>query len=207
VTHITEPCALLAYTEPILSEKQFRERARTELRQIGAQLKGIATDREVYRKLEHEIVERNPQLQARNAFLDMVRGCYADGMTARVLRLLEPPTGDASLPRILAQLADYPELLHERVTQRELAHDAGALARAATHLRSLPLSPAAHHERTVSALASTHRTLDAALDLMLTTAQTYYWIVADSYLDLETGNAEETLSIFQFPWAAPALAE
>ena len=40
----------------------------------------------------------------------------------------------------------------------------------------------AHHERTTSALASLHKELDAALDLMIETVKTYYWIVADGYL-------------------------
>ena len=35
----------------------------------------------------------------------------------------------------------------------------------------------AHHERTLPALASLHRELDAALDRMIETVKTYYWIV------------------------------
>src|ERR1700757_939287 len=113
VTHVTDPCSWLAYTEIMLTEKQFRERARSELRQIGEQLRGLAADRDVYWKLEREIVEPNPQLKNnRSAFFDMLRGCYVDAMTARVLRLLQPADADVSLPRILEQLTKYPDLLH-----------------------------------------------------------------------------------------------
>jgi len=192
----------------MLSEKQFRERARGELRQIGEQLKGLVTDRDVYWKLEREIVQHNPQLKnGRNAFLDMVRGCYADAMTARVLRLLEPANGDASLERILGQLAEYPELRHDRISEQEFAEDRGALQRAAANLHSTALPRAAHHERTLSALASTHRELDAALDLMISTVKTYYWIITDSYIDMEVSHDDDPMSVFRFAWALPAVAK
>ena len=59
----------------MLSEKQFRERAKTELRQIGEQLMGLAVDRDIYTKFEHEIVQNNPQLGGdRSEFIDMLRG-------------------------------------------------------------------------------------------------------------------------------------
>ena len=192
----------------MLSEKQFRERARTELRQIGDQLKALASDRDVYWKLEREIVQPNPQLRAsRSAFLDMVRGCYVDAMTARVLRLLERADAEVSLERILGQLAAYPNLLHGRTSEQEFEHDRAALQRAAENLRSATLPRAAHHERTLSALAPTHRALDAALDLMLSVIKTYYWIVADSYLDVEVKGADDSMSIFQFAWAVPTVAK
>jgi hypothetical protein len=188
----------------MLTEKQFRERARAELLQIASQLRSIAADREIYRRFEREIIEPNPQLQARSAFLDMLRGCYADGMTTHALRLLEPPAGEPSLPHILEQLTEYPELLHDRITQREFADDRGALERAAARLHSLPASRCCHHERTIPALASTHRTLDDAIDLLLSTAKTYCWIITDSYLDLDVNDAEDALAVFQFAWAETA---
>lgn len=191
----------------MLSKKQFRERARSQLRQIGSQLRGLATDRDVYWKLEHEIVRPNPQLHdGRSAVLDMVRGCYVDGVTARVLRLLEPADGDASLPGVLAQLAEYPQILHDKITEGELADDRAALQQAAEHVVQVALPRAEHHERTLAALASAHRELDAAIDLMISTVKTYYWIVNESYIDLDVSYADDPLSIFQFAWAVPMVA-
>ena len=191
----------------MLSEKQFRERARSQLRQIGSQLRGLATDRDVYWKLEHEIVQPNPQLHyARSAVLDMVRGCYVDGVTARVLRLLEPADGDASLPAVLTQLAEYPALLHDKITERELADDRTALRQAAANVRQVALLRAEHHERTLSALSSAHRELDATIDLMISTVKTYYWIINESYIDLDVSYADDPLSIFQVAWAVPVIA-
>jgi hypothetical protein len=191
----------------MLSEKQFRERARTELRQIAGQLRGLATDRDIYWKMEGDIVASNPQLHnGRTAFLDMVRGCYIDAMTARIIRLLEPAESDVSLARVLAQLSEYPELPHDRITQQELAADRTALRQAAANVKQVTLPRAEHHERTLSALASAHRELDAAIDTMISTVKAYYWIIADSYIDLAVSHSEDPLSIFEFAWAVPAIA-
>jgi hypothetical protein len=191
----------------MLTEKQFRERTRIELLHIGEQLRALANDRDVYRKLEKEIVESNPELKkARSAFLDMLRGCYVDAMTARILRLLEPAGGDASLPHVLEQLASYPDLLHERLSQREFAQDRRALEDALAGIRRCMVPRIAHHERTLSALATAHRELDAALDRMIADVKNYYWIVSDSYIDLEISHDDDPMSIFHFAWAVPAIA-
>jgi multidrug resistance efflux pump len=189
----------------MVMEKQFRERARSELREIRNQVLSLARDRDIYWKLEREVIERNPQLRARNAFLDMVRAAYADAMAARVLRLLDTGNTDLSLPRVLTQLADYPHLLHDKVSAREFADDRAELDRAAVNLKQVLGPHFAHHERTLSALASTHRELDQAIDAIIATLKTYYWIVADAYLDFEVSYPEDPLAVFRFPWIKPEL--
>jgi hypothetical protein len=190
----------------MLSEKQFRERARTELRQIGEQLLGMATDRDVYWKLEREIVEPNPQLDAaRSPFLDMLRGCYADAMASRMLRLLDGDS-ELSLPAVLTQFAQHQEMMRDKVTEREFADDRVALLQAFANLQRAMAPRSAHHERTLPALAFLHKELDAALDLMIETAKTYYWIVADAHLQVDVKYCGDPMAGFQFVWAAPALA-
>ncbi len=191
----------------MLNEKQLRERARSELRQIGRQVQSLATDRDVYWKLEREIVQPNPQLcRTRSPLLDMLRACYADAMAARILRLLSGEDDGVSLPRVLAQMADYPQLLQDKITQGEFAQDRAALQKAVDSLKQVMVLHLAHHERTLPALASTQRELDAALGLMIETVKTYYWIVAESYINLDVEYSEDPLSIFQFAWAAPVLS-
>lgn len=191
----------------MLTEKQFRERTKSELRQIGNQVQGLATDRDVYWKLEREIIQPNSQLrETRSPFLDMLRGCYTDAMAAQVLRLLNGEEGAVSLPRVLAQLADYPQLRQDKITDGEFAADRAALQQAAASLKQAIMPHAGHHERTLSALAAMHRELDAALGLIIDTLRTYYWIVAESYLDLEAKYTEDPLAIFQSAWAVPVLA-
>jgi hypothetical protein len=191
----------------MLSEKQFRERAKSELREIGEQVLALATDRDIYWKLEREVVQPNPQLyEARSEVLDMLRGCYVDAMVARLLRLLDGEQGGISLPRVLAQLVEYPQLLHDRITESEFADDRGALERTAARLRRFTASHVGRPERTLPALASAHRELDAAFTVIIATVETYYWIVCDGYIDLDVEYEEDPLAIFQFAWAGPVLA-
>ena len=188
----------------MLSEKQFRERAKTELRQIGDQLLALATDSDVYWKFEREIVDNNPQLKStRSAFLDMVRSSYADAMAARVQRLLD---GDGGLPQVLNALAEHEPLMRDKISEREFSEDRAALQQACLRLQRVMVPHIAHHERTTSALSSLHKELDAALDLLIETVKTYYWIVADGYMQLDVKYSEYPLSIFEFAWAKPVLA-
>jgi hypothetical protein len=190
----------------MLSEKQFRERAKTELRQIGDQLVGLATDRDVYWKFEREIVDNNPQLKStRSAFLDMVRVSYADAMAARILRLLDGD-GGASLPEVLTALAQHEQIMRDKISEREFSDDRIALQQAFVKVQRVMVPHTGHHERTQSALTSLHKELDAALDLMIETAKTYYWIVADGYMQLDVRYSGYPLSIFEFAWAKPVLA-
>jgi len=192
----------------MLNEKQFRERAKSELREIGDQVLALATDRDIYWKLERDVIQQNPQLsEARSELLDMLRGCYVDAMVARLLRLLDGDDGGISLPRVLAQLAEYPELLHDRITESEFADDRGALERTAARLRRFGGSHVGRHERTLSALASAHRELDATFTIIIATVETYYWIVSDGYIDLDVEYAEDPLAVFQFAWAVPVLTQ
>lgn len=188
----------------MLSEKQFRDRARTELRLIGEQVLSLAADRDIYWKLEREIIEPNPRLHdTRSAFVDMLRGAYADALAARVLRLLDSEEGGASLLRVLSQLGDYPQLLHDKITDREFADDRKALQQAASDVKLVLQPHFSHHERTLPALASVHRALDQAIDLLVSTLKTYYWIIAEGYLPLDIQYAEDPLAIFRFAWAMP----
>ena len=183
------------------SEKQFRERTRIELREIGKQVASLATDRDIYRKLERDVVAQNSRLQdSRSAFLDMVRGAYADAMGVRVLHLLDPNGAGLSLRRVVMQIGEYPQLLHDKVGDREFENDCAALERAAVNLKAVMDPRFSHHERTPSALASTHRALDEAIDAMITNLKTYYWVVAEGHLDLEPAYAEDPLAIFRFAW-------
>lgn len=190
----------------MLSEKQFRERAKTELRQIGEQLLGLASDRDIYTKFEREIVQNNPRLDgARSEFIDMLRSCYADAMAARVLRLLDGD-GNPSLPAVLTALAQHEQIMQDKISEREFSDDRAALQQACVNLQRAMVPHTAHHERTLPALASVHRELNAALDLMIETAKTYYWIVADSYMQLDVEYSGDPLSVFESAWARPALA-
>jgi hypothetical protein len=181
----------------MLNEKQFRERAARELREIGNQALGMAMDREIYRRMEVEVLQTNPELAGNgNAFADMFRGAYADAMTMRLRRLLAPEAS-LSLRRVIEQFVDYPDLLHQKVNIRELADDAGELHKMATHLKEQMEPHFLPRERTSGALAPTLRDLDRTLDLLRGLLTKYYWVACDGYLELEAKLNSEPLAVFR----------
>src|SRR5271167_1968884 len=185
----------------MLSEKKFQERTKVELREIGKQVASLAADRDIYRRLENEVIQKNSHLRhSRSAFLDMVRGAYTDAMAVRELQLLDTENSGLSLRRVLTQIGKYPQLLHDKVGDLEFANDCAALDHTAANLKAVMAPHFSHHERRPAALASMHRALDEALDAMIATLKTYYWVVAEGHLALEPKYAEDPLAIFRFPW-------
>jgi hypothetical protein len=184
----------------MLNEKQFRDRATRELREIGKQVQSLASDRDLYNKLETEVVPSNPLLSDGNsAFLAMLRAAYIDASTMRLRRLFAPDA-NLSLRRLVAQIADYPDLLHDKLTGKELSSDLAELDRTATYLKEHIDPHFANHERTTAGLATANRELDKALDLLIDCVKRYYWIVADSYIDVDATHAEDPLAVFRVPW-------
>ena len=181
----------------MLNEKQFRGRASRELREIGNQVLGLATDRELYRRLEGDVLQPNPELAGNsNAFLDFIRGAYADAMTMRLRRLLAPGA-NLSLRRIIVQLSDYPDLLLQKVNIRELGDDAAALDKLADHLKQQLEPHFLPRERTPGALAPALRELDRALDLLSELLKKYYWVLCDGYLDVDVRLSDDPIAIFR----------
>jgi len=184
----------------MLNEKQFRDRATRELREIGKQVQSLASDRDLYQKLETEVVPSNPKLSdSTSVFLAMLRAAYTDAATMR-LRRLYAPDANLSLRRLVAQVSEYPDLLHDKLTGKELTSDLADLDRTATYLKEHVDPHFANHERTPAALATANRELDRALDLLIDCVKRYYWLVADSYIDLDVSYAEDPLAVFRFPW-------
>jgi hypothetical protein len=201
VTHLTDaPPADAIELLVMLNEKQFRERASRELREIGKQALALATDRDLYGRFEREVVQPNPELAGNGtAFLEMLRGAYTDATTMRLRRLLAPEA-NLSLRRIVVQLADYPDLLHQKITARELADDAAELGKLAAHLKEQIEPHFSPRERTPGALGSTNRELDRAMDRFCDLVKKYYWVVAGGYLDFEVKYTGDPLAVFRSAW-------
>ncbi len=184
----------------MLNEKQFRDRAVRELREIGKQISSLAADRDLYRRLEADVIQPNASLSASgSAYLPMVRGAYTDATTMRLRRLLAPDAA-LSLRRLLSQISEYPAVLHDKLTDSELTRDLAELDRVGKYLKEHVDPHFSAHERTPAALATTNRELDKAIDLLLDCVKRYYWIVSDSYIDLEVNYSEDPLAVFHSPW-------
>ena len=187
----------------MLSQKQFCDRAIRELREIGAQLQSLLADRTLYRKLESEVVAPNFNLANSNSpYLPMIRASYTDATTMRLGRLFAPDA-NLSLRRLLTQISDYPELMHHKLTGKELAGDIADLDKAATVLQEQLEPHFTPRERTFAALEATNRKLDRAIDLLVDCVKRYYWIVSDSYLDLDSSDNADPLAIYHTPWIEP----
>jgi hypothetical protein len=184
----------------MLSEKQFRDRAVRELREIGKQVLSLATDRDLFGKLEIEIIQSNPRLSSSSSpYLSMLRGAYTDATTMRLRRLFAPEAA-LSVRRLLTQISEYPAVLHDKITESELSGDVTELDRVGVYLKEHVDPHFSNHERTPAALAPTNRELDRAIDLLIDCIRRYYWIVADSYIDLAVSYSEDPLAVFRFPW-------
>jgi len=184
----------------MLNEKQFRDRATRELREIGKQVQSLAIDRDLIRKLEIEVVSLNPDLSDNSAaFLGMVRAAYTDATTMRLRRLLAADA-NLSLRRLLSQLSSFPGMLHDKLTGKELSSDVAELERTSAYLKEHVDPHFVAHERTAAAISSTNRELDRAIDLLIDCVRRYYWIVADAYIDLDVRYADDPLAVFRFPW-------
>ena len=184
----------------MLNEKQFRDRAVRELREIGKQVQCLATDRALYQKLESEVIAANPQLaDSASPYLPFLRGTYTDAATMRLRRLFAPDAS-LSLHRIMLQVGDYPEMLHDKLTGKELAADLAALEKSAAILKEHIDPHFDNRERTLAALETTNRELDRALDLLADCVKRYYWIIADSHIDVEPAATGDALAVFRSAW-------
>jgi hypothetical protein len=184
----------------MLTEKQFCDRASRELREIGMQVQSLTSDRELFRKLESDVIAGSARLSDNSsAFLATVRAAYTDATTMR-LRRLYAPDANLSLRRIVIQFSEYPDLLHNKLTGNELASDLADLDRTATHLKEHLDPHFTSRERTPAALTSANRELDGALDLLIDCIKRYYWIVADAHIDLDPSFEQDPLAVFRFAW-------
>jgi hypothetical protein len=188
----------------MLNEKQFRDRAIREFREIGKQVQSLATDRDLYRKLESEVIAPNTQLaESSNLFLLMIRGAYTDAVTMRLRRLFAPEA-NISLRRLVGQIAEYPDMLHDKVTNKELSADIAELDRMAIVLKEKVDPHFSAHERTPAALTTSTRELDRAIDLLADCVRRYYWIVADAYIEVGPVYEDDPLAVFRTAWIQSA---
>jgi len=187
----------------MLNEKQFRERAVRELREIGKQVQSLQSDRALYLKLESDVIAANPTLaESSSPYLPLLRAAYTDATTMRLRRLFAPDA-QLSLRRLIAQLKEYHELTLDKLTTKELTADLQDLDRRGAVLKEQLDPHFSAHERTPSALATANRELDRAINLLADCVKRYYWIVSDAYVEVDPSYPGDPLAIFHAAWIAP----
>jgi hypothetical protein len=184
-----------------LSSKSFLERALHELREIRNEVIDLATDGDIYWKVQHEVIQRNPRLLLiRSAFFDMLNDAYSHSAAMRVRRLVDKDHRTISLRRLLEQLREYPDLLAGRVTEVELAADVAELDRTTEKVKDYVDQFIAHHDRSPIAEVPILRELNAAIELLVRLLRKYYGILAGSDVDVVVHYLEDPLTIFRFAW-------
>ena len=180
-----------------LSKKNFLERALHELREIRNEVIDLATDYDIYWKVQRDVIQRNPRLLTiRSAFFDMVNDAYAHSAAMRVRRLVDKDNRTISLRGLLTELSKYPELLKGRVSEVELAADSKELDQATSKVRDYVDQFIAHHDRSPIATAPIHRELNAAIELLIRLLRKYYGVLAGSDIDVVVSYLEDPLTIF-----------
>jgi hypothetical protein len=186
---------------PTLSSKGFLERALHELREIRNEVIDLATDYDVYWKVQREVIQRNPRLLTiRSAFFDMLNDAYAHSAAMRVRRIVDKDNRTISLRGLLKELSKYPDLLKGRVSEVELAADSDELDRATSKVKDYVDQFIAHHDRSPVATAPIHRELNAAIELLIRLLRKYYGVLAGSDIDVVVSYLEDPLTIFRFAW-------
>ena len=169
----------------MLSEKQFRDRAVRELREIGKQVQSLATDRDLYRKLEADVVPSNPRLSTAAPPSSAWFAALTPMRPLCVCAACSPPTPTLSLRRLLTQISEYPELLHDKLTAKELSADIAEFDRMERISRSASIRTSPATNGRLRRVATANRELDRAIDFLIDCVKRYYWIVSDSYIDLD----------------------
>ena len=129
----------------------------------------------------------------------MIRGSYTDATTMRLRRLFAPDA-NLSLLRLIGQMSEYPDMMHDKLTGKELAHDLAEIDQLGTFLKEQIDPHFSNHERTPAALETANRVIDRAIDLLRDCVKRYYWIVSDSYIEVDPIWSSDELAIFQKPW-------
>ena len=185
----------------LIPAETFRELALVELREVRSEIVALATDRDIYWKVQHEVIHRNRRLlTVHSPYFDMLNDAYAHATAARVRRLVDKDKRTISLLRLLRQLVRYPDLFNETMSTEEVVQDADDLERATSKITDYVDQFVAHHDRTPVADAPIYRELDAVIDLLIAVFRKYYGVLAGADIDVVVSYLEEPLAIFRFAW-------
>src|SRR5258708_4958424 len=185
----------------MLSSSNFRVRAAQELDEIRSEVLDLATDRDVYWRVQREVIQRNARLLAmRSPFFDMLNDAYAHATASRIRRLVDHNSRAVSLRRLIEDLADYPDLLAGKISVEDLKHHLKELDGTCKKVKHYVDQFVAHHDRKSSASVPTHRELNEAVDTLISTFKKYYALIIDTDLALVVTYLDDPLSIFRFPW-------
>lgn len=185
----------------MLSSSNFRMRAAQELNEIRNEVLDLATDRDVYWRVQREVIQQNHRLlTTRSPFLHMLNDAYAHATASRIRRLVDHDTRAVSLRGLIKELAQYPDLLVGKLSVDDLKQHLAELDRTCKQVKDYVDQFVAHHDRSSSVVVPTHRELNEAVDTLIATFRKYYALINDTDIDVVVSYLEDPLSIFRFAW-------
>ncbi len=185
----------------MLSSSNFRVRAAQELNEIRDEVLDLATDRDVYWKVQREVIQRNVRLLAASSpSLDMLNDAYAHATASRIRRLVDHDYRAVSLRRLIEELAGHPDLLAGKMSVDDLKQHLAKLDDTCTKVKDYADQFVAHHDRSSSVPVPTYRELNEAVDTLIATFRKYYSLINDTDINVVVKYGEDPLSILRFPW-------
>jgi hypothetical protein len=177
--------------------------AASQLDELRTEVIELATDRDIYWKVQREVIQKNHRLLTmRSAFFDMLNDAYAHAAASRIRRLLDRDSRTVSLRQLIEQLIEDPSSLRGNLTNDDLRNDLEALHKTCEHVKAYVDQVVAHHDRNRTASSPTHRELNEAIDTVVSVFKRYYAAVTNTDLDVVVSYLEDPLRIFSFPWLA-----
>jgi hypothetical protein len=184
----------------MLSVDGFKLRAAYELIELRDEVISLATDRNIYWKVQREVIQKNARLLTMGrAFFDMLNDSYAYATASRVRRLVDRDHRTISLRKIVDEIGSYPELLAEKLTLEDWKCDLARLDTTCDGVKDYVDQFVAHHDRSPTATVPTYRQLNEAIDTVIALFTRYYDILMGTNIDVVTGYLEDPLAIFAFP--------
>lgn len=185
----------------ILSTENSRMLAAQELNEIKNEIIALATDQELYRRVQHEVIQKNRRLLTmRSPFFEILKEGYAHATASRIRRLVDRDHRTVSLRKLVEQLSKYPALYEERASSGDLEDLLSQMDTTCKRIKDYVDQYVAHHDRNSSADIPTHRELNEAIDNLISIYRKCYAIVNNTDIDVVVHFGEDPLSIFRFAW-------
>lgn len=172
-----------------------------EIDELRNEIVDLATDRDIYWKVQHEVIQKNARLLiTTSAFFDMLNNSYAHATAVRVRRLVDQRSRTLSLRRLIQDLGRCPELFLEKFSKEDLRADMALLDATCKKVKCYVDQFVAHHDRNGSAAIPTHKELNEAVDTIVSVYRRYYGLLKNTDIDPLLHYVVEPLAIFTFPW-------
>jgi hypothetical protein len=189
----------------MLSIASFKLRATDELVELRGEVLALATDQDIYWKIQREVIQKNSRLLTmRSAFFDMMNDAYAHSTASRIRRLVDRDSRTISLRRLIEELASYPDLFRGKLTLQDVRDDLMTLDQTCGKVKDYVDQFVAHHDRKSTATIPSHHELNEAIDTIVATFKRYYAVFTGADIDVVVSYLVDPLTIFSFPWVVSA---